>query len=379
MSELLEPWPARPLRVAFAVQGEGRGHMTQAMAVAAWLRARGHAVAGVLIGRSARRRVPAFVLDALGAPVVLVPSPNFEADARGAIRLGRTITTTARSLGRYAPAFTLVERHLAAWRPDVLVNFFEGMTGLWALVRRPDVPIVAVGHQFMFEHPAYRFPPGDLAQRSAVRFYTRVAGARAAVRLAVSLYDAPARPRRRLRPVPPLLRPAVHALAAPRPVADDGSLLAYLLEPTLVEAVRAWAGRNPATPVHCFWDGPPGAAGPNLHFHALDGARFLERMARCRGVVCTAGFESACEAMLLGKPVLMVPVPGHYEQRCNAHDAQSVGAGLARETFDLDAFLSYLPAYAPPAGFGAWVARAEGMVVGAIEAAAVPHPEPQPA
>ena len=41
-------------------------------------------------------------------------------------------------------------------------------------------------------------------------------------------------------------------------------------------------------------------------------------MGRCRGVVCTAGFESVSEAMWLGKPVCMAPTPGHYEQRCNA-------------------------------------------------------------
>ncbi len=61
--------PARPLRALLAVQGEGRGHMTQALAVVEWLRARGHGVARVIVGRSERRRVPRFVLDGLGVPV----------------------------------------------------------------------------------------------------------------------------------------------------------------------------------------------------------------------------------------------------------------------------------------------------------------------
>jgi UDP:flavonoid glycosyltransferase YjiC (YdhE family) len=58
-------------------------------------------------------------------------------------------------------------------------------------------------------------------------------------------------------------------------------------------------------------------------------------MASCKGLVCTAGFESVCEAMYLDKPVMMVPVKGHYEQYCNALDSSRIGAGIYAEEFDL--------------------------------------------
>ena len=45
--------------------------------------------------------------------------------------------------------------------------------------------------------------------------------------------------------------------------------------------------------------------------HALDGELFLQMMAGCRGVACTAGFESVCEAAYFGKPLLMVPIENH--------------------------------------------------------------------
>lgn len=43
-------------------------------------------------------------------------------------------------------------------------------------------------------------------------------------------------------------------------------------------------------------------------------------MAGCKAYASTAGFESVCEAMYLGKPILMVPA--HIEQDCNAYDAK---------------------------------------------------------
>jgi hypothetical protein len=57
-------------------------------------------------------------------------------------------------------------------------------------------------------------------------------------------------------------------------------------------------------------------------------------MAACKGLLCTAGFESVCEAMYLGKPVLMVPVAGQYEQACNALDGEQSGAGKKADFFD---------------------------------------------
>ncbi len=296
-----------------------------------------------------------------------MPSPNFVAGASGAIRLGPTVLENTRNWSRYAPALDLVGRHVAEAEPDVIVNFYEGMTGLWALTRGAGVPVVAVGHQFMFEHPAYTFAPGQPVQRAATRLYTRLAGAGATAKLALSFYDAAPLPAKRVWPVPPLLRGAVGALDGSR---DDGSLLVYLVEPALAEGLKAWSARRPDVPLHCFWDGPAHRHSRALHFHALDGEHFLARMARARGVVCTAGFESVSEALWLGKPVYMVPVRGHYEQRCNAPDAEATGAGLAGERFDLDRFLDYLPSYRPNAGFRAWVERAEAMVVGAIEEAA---------
>ena len=40
-------------------------------------------------------------------------------------------------------------------QPDVIINFFEPITGLYALTSRNRPPVVAVAHQFITEHPAY--------------------------------------------------------------------------------------------------------------------------------------------------------------------------------------------------------------------------------
>jgi uncharacterized protein (TIGR00661 family) len=362
------------LRILFLVQGEGRGHLTQALAAGEMLARAGHELAGAVVGASPRRRLPAFFLDGLGAPVETVESPNFVAGADGRVRLGATALAALAGLRRYGASLDRLGDALDRVEPDVVVNFYEGLGGAYALLRDTDVPVVAVGHQFLFGHDAYPFAPGQPLQRAAVTRYTRLAGAGAAERLALSFYDAP--PRDGFRVTPPLLRRSLFARAG-RPT--DGSLVVYLMEPAMAHALVGWSDRHPDVRLYCFSDVTPHAHSAALSFHALSGERFLDRMAVARGVVCSAGFESVSEAMWLGVPALMTPTPGHYEQRCNAADAEAAGAGIAARTLDLDRFLEWLDAHPAPGdgdaapatvAFRAWVARAERQLVQAVEAAA---------
>jgi hypothetical protein len=139
-------------------------------------------------------------------------------------------------------------------------------------------------------------------------------------------------------------------------------VLVYLLNHGYAAHVREWHRRNPDVKLECFYD-LPGAppvevVDQHLTFHTIDPEKFLALMASSRAVVTTAGFESACEAAFLGKPVVMVPVEGHLEQMLNAADGERAGLGIARETFDLDV-LHRLPAPDDTAWFRAWCLESE--------------------
>jgi UDP-N-acetylglucosamine:LPS N-acetylglucosamine transferase len=102
--------------------------------------------------------------------------------------------------------------------------------------------------------------------------------------------------------------------------------------------------------------------GENLYFHKLDDTKFLNLMAGAKGLVSTAGFESVCEAMYLGKPVFMVPVEGHFEQFCNARDAHKAGAGIFDTFFNLDVFVDYVgTCKSDPLPFRTWLKDSKTM------------------
>jgi hypothetical protein len=97
--------------------------------------------------------------------------------------------------------------------------------------------------------------------------------------------------------------------------------------------------------IEAFWDkkGVPDFFQPlpNVIFHKVNDILFLEKMSQCMALMTTAGFESVCEAMYLGKPVMMVPVGGQYEQNCNALDAKISGAGIIGKSFDFKLLYDY--------------------------------------
>lgn len=331
------------LRCLFIVQGEGRGHLTQALALRRLLREADHRVPHVVVGQSDRRRVPRFFAEKVDAPLSFIQSPNFVADAdHRTVRPWATLArglTNSRRLYRELGALRETIEHVA---PDVVINFFEPMAG-WAYLRyAPAPPLVCVAHQYMFMHPAYRFPPGRPVSRMMARAFARSTAFRADRCLALSLYPAES-PTPQHPVMPPLLRPQLFDQPLGR---TEPFFLVYLVNSGYADEVIRWHDAHPEVRLHCFWDRPGAATvetyDDTLTFHQLDDTKFLSLMARCQGLVSTAGFESIAEAMYLDKPVQVVPVEGHFEQWCNAFDTVRAGAGIRSTRFDLTRLQRYL-------------------------------------
>jgi uncharacterized protein (TIGR00661 family) len=201
-----------------------------------------------------------------------------------------------------------------------------------------------------------------------MRIYSWLLGARA-TKLALSLYEAPDLPAKRLLVGPPILRKQLFSLH-PNPAGHF--TLVYLLNHGYAGQIIRWSDAHPQTRLHCFYDKPDAPAefqhSPALTFHKLDGEKFLRMMAECRNLVCTAGFESVSEAAWLGKPLLLVPVENHVEQQVNAIDAQQFGIALAEKSFNLDR-LAELPDHLPTEKFRAWLGCAPQKFFQAVEQA----------
>ncbi len=356
------------MRIFLAVQGEGRGHMTQAIALSSALRNRGHEIVGATVGTSGMREVPEFFLTAIGCKVIRLLSPNFITDRNGkGILIRKSIAFNLRKLPAFRRSIKQLKSEIEDSQADVVLNFYEPLVGLLYLLSRQKAIHVAVAHQYLYLHPDFQFPPVNRFQRSSLVNFTKLTAIGARKLIALSFYPMERMILKRLWVAAPLLRATVLE-SNPK---EGNYILAYLLNAGYMAEIMEWHRQNSKIELHCFTDSKEVDGelkiDDTLTFHALDGEKFIRYMTRCGGVATTAGFESVCEAIYMGKPVLMVPVAGHFEQWCNSRDAQRAGAGVFAESFELDKLLAAMENYQQNTEFKSWAMNAPESITQLLE------------
>ncbi len=323
------------MRFLFIIQGEGRGHMTQAIAFSKMLESNGHHLCGVILGKSKRRAVPEFFEREISASIHLVESPNFETDGnQKKVSIRKTILSNCLKLKTFQKSLQVIDQIVKIEKPDVILNFYDLLGGLYNFFYRPQARFWVIGHQYLIWHPDFAFAPKKPIDQFLFKFNTAMTALGADEVLALSFLPKLHFSGQKIKVVPPLLREELKQSRS-----ENGDFcLAYMVNPGYGEEVIHFAKANPQLKIKAYWDKKEAAETeyplPNLSFHRVHDKKFLLDMANCKGLICTAGFESVCEAMYLGKPVMMIPVAGQYEQACNALDAVASGAGIASENFD---------------------------------------------
>jgi uncharacterized protein (TIGR00661 family) len=68
----------------------------------------------------------------------------------------------------------------------------------------------------------------------------------------------------------------------------------------------------------------------NVFVRPIHDNLFLQSMASSMGVLCGAGFETPAEALFLKKKLMVIPMRGQYEQQCNAAALKKMGVSVLK-------------------------------------------------
>ncbi len=275
-----KPLPSGPV-IHLYVHGRGRGHTTRCLAIARALEASGRAF-HAFVGRDG---VSLFSATYPCTEVESLP-PTPGAAAMGVAKRVRAAIDAAR------------KDRVSAILSD---GDLPGLLAAKAL-RKPSV---AVGHGLVFSECKR---PASLPRAPWLREAAKAAASSVGAHRCIAVNFVPLEPRsRRVTVARPSLDPRLHRISAPDEVLcyfRDGApeVLRMLVELGVRPVV--FATRN------------PGVSG--IEYEPQSRGRFIERMARARVVVASAGSQLISECVSLGIPMLALHRRDDDEQRLNA-------------------------------------------------------------
>ncbi len=284
------------MKILFAIQGTGNGHLSRARDVYPELAKYGD-VDVLISGIQADVDVP--------FPVKYkYYGMSFIFGKKGGVDIVET--------AKRAKLFRLLKdiREFPAEQYDLVINDFEPISA-WACKRRGK-PCISVSHQCAVLHPAAPKPAtGDPMGKLVLQRYAPVTAAYGFhfKAFADNIFT-------------PVIRREIRALT---PV-NNGHYTVYLPaydDATIVKHLSRFPEAQ--WDVYSKHNKEPFTAG-NVRVQPISNRAFIESMAAGAGVLCGAGFEGPAEAMYLGKKVLVIPMQTQYEQHCNAAGAAAMGA-----------------------------------------------------
>jgi len=343
-------------RYLFIVQGEGRGHLSQALALKQIVEGGGGKVLAVYTGCFRKGQLPGYFVNEIGPLLKSYSAPGFISNRKKTgIRLLTTFLVNSLRIPLYLKEIRRIRKEVRVLAPDVLINFYE-LNGALAMKKLPSsTRRISVAHHFYYQHPDARLAPGYPAQRLLLKWHNRILLRASDLVLALSFRPGP--DKGKICIVPPLISKEV--LGLERKVGKSD--LAYFLYPgfaaTLLDYAKAHNGYNADV---FLADGWPSDSNEGIQFHALDREHFLAKLASCRYLLTTAGFETVAEAAYLGVPVLTLATGNHFEQHCNALDMERAGFGKRAAIPDPELLNSFEAA--GTSAFREWAGQAEKLI-----------------
>ncbi len=206
-------------------------------------------------------------------------------------------------------------RSMPVEKYDLIINDFEPITA-WAC-KWKKIPSVALSHQSAFLSPKTpKVKTFDLLGPAVLKNY---APSTFQVGFHFAKYDDFIHT--------PIIRKEIRELAISNnghytvylPAFDDVLLVNYLTQlPDVKWQVFSKHNKENYT-------------NRNVEVIKIDNAIFNKSLSECAGLLTGGGFESPAEALFMGKKVFAIPMKGQYEQQCNAEALRLMGVPVMYE------------------------------------------------
>jgi uncharacterized protein (TIGR00661 family) len=345
----------------FIVQGEGRGHMSQSIALKEYLDKAGHVVKTVFVGTPHSASLPDYLRDHFPNAIRTFQSPYFLGTPnKKGIYVGRTLLFNLLRSFIYLREVQRIRREIDLLEPEVVFNFYDVVGALALKKVKKTIQRIGIGHHFLLHLKDYFGETSPRWHRFLLSVHTRIILSSCDRILALSFSEQPKSPA--MEAVPPLIRRDFREMTYHR----GDRYLVYLLKEGYIYDLISLARKDPLFLADVFTNEIPEIDLPaGIRIHSLSGALFRKLMAHCKGLITTAGFDVAAEAAYHGIPLAVIPAGNHFEQKCNGIDIEQHGIGLHVDRIEPAMTGRMRPS--DPAMFRKWVEKSEALVLNCLK------------
>jgi uncharacterized protein (TIGR00661 family) len=288
------------MKILYAIQGTGNGHLSRAHDVVPVLR--NHAEVDILVsGTETEISIPYTITYRL-------KGMGFISGKSGGVNILQTLLRT--DIIRLLREI----KQLPVRKYDLIINDFEPVSA-WA-ARWREVPIISLSHQCALLSISSPKPGSrDLLGEAILKYY-----APADIKYGFHFHRFDKN----------IYTPVIRHQIRKQKISNNGHYTLYLPFYSPDKIVEYLSQFNDVE-WHVFSKHIKIAFDyKNIVVRPVSGDAFVESLATCAGVFCGAGFETPAEALFMGKKLMVMPMHGQYEQLCNAAALEKMGVKVIR-------------------------------------------------
>lgn len=353
------------MKLLLFVQGEGRGHMSQALTLQEKLKNSGHEVAAVFIGTNKMENIPSFFKEQFVCPIFPVTSPKFKTDkSNKGVSIIKSIFFSVLEIPKYVKSIKQINRIIKKTEPDGLISFYEPLLGNYLRFYKNRIPSFFIGHQYFLNHNDFQ-KYLSLKDRFFFDLYNRFTAPKKSIKIALSFTKENDIKNKNLYVCPPLIKSIIKK-SDPK---NYAFVLSYVLNSGYLNDLKTEALKYPDLKIEAFTkDSLNNFLIPkNLNINLLSNELFIKKLTECSYYISTAGFDSISEAAYLQKQIQLIPTKGHIEQKYNGIDAERSKIGINSTKFDLSLFLNKKINKKHLLNFKNWVDNYDDKIINIIE------------
>ena len=235
----------------FTVQGEGRGHVTQAIALNKMLRKYDHNLSKVIFGMSPFGSIPDCFISKISSPVIQFESPNFSKDNKQkSFNLAKTFFQILFKRNTYLKNIKILSEIITYENPNLTINFYHFLAGKYNFCYRPKLKFICIGHQCLISHPEFTSPDGEIMNRINFKLANQITRLKAAEVLTFSFQNFKNNMTSNINVAAPLLRKKLLQVN----IKTEDYFLIYMVNSGIGEEIEFFHRKNPNIPFIIFWD-----------------------------------------------------------------------------------------------------------------------------